>query len=66
VIAAIAVATAVSMVLAALDLLPESVIDDIATEDPTFLLGLAAIPIVFVAPIEEFVFRGVIQGRLRR
>jgi membrane protease YdiL (CAAX protease family) len=53
------------VVLTTLDLLPSSVIGETAAMDPTFLLGLAALSIVVVAPVEEFVFRGVVQGRLR-
>lgn len=63
--AAIAAAVALSVALTTLGLLPSSVIGDTAATNPTFLLGLAALSIVVVAPVEEFVFRGVIQGRLR-
>jgi hypothetical protein len=65
VVAAIATAVVLSVVLTTLDLLPSSVIGETAAMDPTFLLGLAALSIVVVAPVEEFVFRGVVQGRLR-
>lgn len=65
VVAAIAAAVVLSIVLTTLGLLPSSVIGETAETDPTFLLGLAALSIVVVAPVEEFVFRGVIQGRLR-
>lgn len=63
---AIAVAVALSAVLAALDLLPGSVIAEVATTDPRFLLGLAVLSVVIVAPAEELLFRGAIQGRLRQ
>ena len=65
VVAALAVVVAASALLTALDLVPGSVIGDSAAIDPTYLLGLAALSIFVVAPIEEFVFRGVIQGKLR-
>jgi hypothetical protein len=63
---AIALAIALSIVLSVLDLVPESVIGDVAATDPTFLLGLAALSVVLVAPAEEWLFRGVVQGRLRQ
>jgi membrane protease YdiL (CAAX protease family) len=34
--------------------------------DPTFLLGLAVLSVFIVAPAEELLFRGAIQGRLRQ
>ena len=65
-IAALAVAVGLSLVLSALGLVPGSVIGEAATRDPTLLLGLAALSVVLVAPAEEFLFRGVVQGRLRQ
>lgn len=65
-VAALAVAVGLSTLLAVLGLAPGSVIEEAAIRDPTLLLGLAALSIVLVAPAEEFLFRGVIQGRLRR
>ena len=66
VVGALAVAVGGSLALAAFDLVPGSVIVDAATNDPAVLLGLAALSAVLIAPVEEFLFRGVIQGRLRR
>lgn len=66
VVAALLVAIVVSLVLAALDLVPGSVVTEVATADPTFLLGLAALSVFVVAPAEELLFRGAIQGRLRQ
>lgn len=43
-----------------------SVFEDPIAQDPTVALGLAALSIVLVAPAEELLFRGAIQGRLRR
>jgi len=65
-LAALLVAMALSVVLALLGLLPGSVLSEAATGTPTLLLGLAFLSIVLVAPAEEFLFRGVIQTRLRR
>lgn len=65
VIIALIAAVGLSVILSAFNLLPESVIGEAATTNPTFLLGLAALSVVLVAPVEEFLFRGVIQGRLR-
>lgn len=65
VVAAILLAIGLSQLLSVLGLLPGSVISDTATTNPVFLLGLAALSVLVVAPVEEFVFRGVVQGRLR-
>lgn len=62
---ALVVAVALSLLLAMLDLVPDSVIGDVAAEDPTFLLALAGLTVVLVAPTEELLFRGAIQGRFR-
>jgi len=64
VVAALVVAITLSLVLAALDLVPGSVVAETASADPTFLLGLAALSVLVVAPAEELLFRGAIQGRL--
>lgn len=64
-VAAVAAAAGLSYALVLLDLVPESVIGEAATADPTFLLALAVLSIVLVAPAEELLFRGAIQGRLR-
>jgi hypothetical protein len=63
---ALILAVALSVVLSVLELVPESVIAEAGMDDPTFLLGLAALSVVLVAPAEEWLFRGVIQGRLRQ
>jgi membrane protease YdiL (CAAX protease family) len=44
----------------------ESVIEAPVLADPTLLLVLAGLSIVLVAPVEELLFRGVVQGRLRQ
>lgn len=66
VIVALGLAVGLSVLLAALGLLPGSVIGETATTNPTYLLGLAVLSVVVVAPVEEYVFRGVVQGRLRQ
>lgn len=47
-----------------LGLMSESVIEDAARGNPMILLVLAILSIVLIAPSEEFLFRGPIQGRL--
>ena len=44
---------------------PGSAYEDTAA-DASFLIGFAVISTFIVAPVEEFLFRGVIQGRLRK
>jgi membrane protease YdiL (CAAX protease family) len=66
VVVGIGLAIGLSALLSALGLLPGSVIGDTAAINPTYLLALAALSVVVVAPVEEFVFRGVVQGRLRQ
>ncbi|SEO43347.1 hypothetical protein SAMN04487948_102402 [Halogranum amylolyticum] len=44
----------------------ESVVEAPVLADPTLLLALAGLSLVLVAPVEELLFRGVVQGRLRR
>jgi len=64
-VAALVAAAALSYVLFVLDLVPDSVIGEIAMVDPTFLLMLAVLSVLIVAPAEELLFRGAVQGRLR-
>lgn len=64
-IVALVAAITLSFVLDWLGLLPGSVLEDMATTDPTILLILAGLSLVLVAPAEELLFRGAIQGRLR-
>lgn len=66
ILVALALAVGLSVVLSMLGLVPGSVIEDAATQNPNLLLGLAALSVLVVAPAEEFLFRGVVQGRLRR
>ncbi|MFC6865420.1 CPBP family intramembrane glutamic endopeptidase [Halomicroarcula sp. GCM10025817] len=63
---ALVVAVGASALLSAAGLVPESVIQTAAERDPTILLALALLSIVLVAPAEELLFRGAIQGRLRQ
>ncbi|MFD1644603.1 CPBP family intramembrane glutamic endopeptidase [Haloarchaeobius litoreus] len=62
---ALVVAVGLSVLLAAFDLVPGSVIEESGTIDPDFFLGVAILSVLIVAPAEEYLFRGVVQGRLR-
>ncbi|WP_224332546.1 CPBP family intramembrane glutamic endopeptidase [Haloprofundus halobius] len=63
---AVVLASVLSYALTLTSLEPvESVIGEVAQNDPTVLLALAVLSIVLVAPAEELLFRGAIQGRLR-
>lgn len=62
---ALVLATGLSVLLAALDLVPGSVIEESGRIDPNFFLGVAVLSVLIVAPAEEYLFRGVVQGRLR-
>jgi membrane protease YdiL (CAAX protease family) len=64
-VVALAAAVGLSALLVWLGLAPGSVIEGTAAANPRLLLGLAALSVVLVAPAEEFLFRGVIQTRLR-
>lgn len=64
-VAALAFATVASVVLDGLGFTPESVLDGFVASDPLVLVWLAVLSIVVVAPAEEYLFRGVVQGRLR-
>lgn len=44
----------------------DSVLSGVFERNPTTLLYLAALSLVLIAPAEELLFRGAIQGRLRR
>lgn len=66
IVTALTTATVLSVVLALLDLVPESALGETVEADPSILLGLIVLSVVLVAPAEEFLFRGVIQGRLRQ
>lgn len=63
---ALVVANGLLALIASAGLQPESVLETAAASDPLFLLALAAFSMVLIAPIEEFVFRGLVQGRLRQ
>jgi uncharacterized protein len=65
-VVALVSATVLGSVLALLELTPpDSVLDGAAAVDPLILLWLAFLSMVVIAPAEEYLFRGVIQGRLR-
>ncbi len=62
---ALTTAIVFSQILLYFDLMPESVIEEIAETSPIFLIVLAILSVVLIAPAEELLFRGAIQGRLR-
>ncbi|MFW5952805.1 MAG: CPBP family intramembrane glutamic endopeptidase [Candidatus Natronoplasma sp.] len=62
---ALTTAIVFSQILLYFDLMPESVIEEIAEIDPMFLIVLAILSVVLIAPAEELLFRGAVQGRLR-
>lgn len=64
-VVALVFATVMGAVMNLLGMTPESVLDGLVTADPLILIWLALLSIVVVAPAEEYLFRGVIQGRLR-
>lgn len=65
-VGALVAAVVLSVVVTTLGVAPEgSVFDDPIMADPRVALGLAALSVVLVAPAEELLFRGAIQGRLR-
>ena len=63
---ALTTAVVFSQLLLYFDLMPESVIEEIAETSPIFLIVLAILSVVLIAPAEELLFRGAIQGRLRK
>lgn len=65
-VAALVLASTIWVVLTALDLAPTSVIDDAGAVDASVFLGLAVLSVVLIAPAEEYLFRAVVQGRLRQ
>jgi uncharacterized protein len=64
-IVALIFATVASVVLDSLGFTPESTLEGFVTADPLILIWLALLSIIVVAPAEEYLFRGVIQGRLK-
>lgn len=64
-LAALAFATVAAVGLETAGLVPESPLEALPTDDPTLAIWLAMLSVVLVAPTEEYLFRAVIQGRLR-
>ncbi|MFO8109534.1 MAG: type II CAAX endopeptidase family protein [Thermoplasmata archaeon] len=54
-----------SLIISYLYLIPDSVIEEATLVNPTFLIFLAVLSVILVAPAGELLFRGTIQGRLR-
>ncbi|MFB6075314.1 MAG: lysostaphin resistance A-like protein [Haloarculaceae archaeon] len=63
-VTALVIVVALSSLIDLLGLTPGSVIGDVAAVEPNLLLSIGVLSIVLVAPIEEFLFRGVVQGTL--
>lgn len=59
------IAVALSQILLYFDRMPTSVIDEMAESSPIILVLLAVLSVLLVAPAEELLFRGAIQGKLR-
>lgn len=66
IVAALVFATGAGVVLDWFGLMPEAVIEELVTQNPIVAIWLAILSIIVVAPAEEYLFRGVIQGRLRQ
>lgn len=66
-LAALVLAITLGVLASAAGVAPtESVFDGPIARNPALALGLAALSILLVAPAEELLFRGALQGRLRR
>lgn len=66
ILATLITAISLTQALYLLDLMPDSPLDEMAASEPRLLLALALLSVVLVAPAEELLFRGAIQGRLRQ
>jgi hypothetical protein len=69
VVAALALATLGGVVISLavpVDQEATSVFGEVGAVDPTVLLALAALSVLWIAPAEEYLFRGVVQGRIRQ
>jgi uncharacterized protein len=66
IVSALVFATIAGGVLGWLGLTPEAVLGEVITENPVMAIWLIVLSIFVVAPAEEYLFRGVIQGRLRK
>ena len=62
---ALVTAVALSQILLYFDRMPNSVIEEMAERSPIILIILAVLSVVLIAPAEELLFRGAIQGKLR-
>jgi membrane protease YdiL (CAAX protease family) len=66
-VAALGLVFAAGLLLTALQVQPETTNQaaELGMENPAILLWLVPLSLLVIAPAEEFLFRGVIQGRLR-
>jgi uncharacterized protein len=66
IVAALVFATGAGIVLTGLGFTPDAVLEEIVTQNPMVAIWLIVLSIVVVAPVEEYLFRGIIQTRLRK
>jgi len=64
--ASLLVAGILAITLPILNLRPESGIQELASASPLLLPLVVILSFVLIAPVEEYFFRGAIQGRLRK
>jgi hypothetical protein len=64
-LAALAVATAAGLLMARLGLEPTSGLSELGQVDARVFLVLIPLSVLVIAPTEELLFRGIVQGRLR-
>lgn len=65
VVAALIVATVGFSLMAWADLMPDAIIETAVTQDPMVAIWMGLLSVFLIAPAEEYLCRGVIQGRLR-
>ena len=65
IVVALVFASGAGVVLGWFGLMPEAVIEELVTQNPIVAIWLAILSVIVVAPAEEYLFRGIIQGRLR-
>jgi len=64
-VVALVTALGLSQIILYFDRMPDSVIEEMAESSPMILIILAVLSVVLIAPAEELLFRGAIQGKLR-
>ena len=66
VIGALVFATAAFFIFDLIGVTPDAILEELVSDDPMLAIWLAILSVFIVAPAEEYLFRGVIQGRLRK